>query len=304
MRALVVGAVEGTRVAAQTIANCPGWTLGGIMTLRPDLAGRHSDFADLSAEAAASGAELIHVASSNSPEACARVAALAPDYTFVIGWSQICGPEFRAAAEGKVVGYHPAALPRLRGRATLPWTILLDEKITGSTLFWIDDGVDSGDILAQRFFHVAPRETAASLYAKHMEALRAILGEALTRLAAGEALRTPQNPELATYATRRRPEDGRIDWSRPASEVDRLVRAVGRPYPGAFTELGERRFTIWNAAPESGSALHAIPGQVVALGDTGFTVACGDGNVIRITDFSSDPPDSQPAMHAVLGQRP
>jgi methionyl-tRNA formyltransferase len=304
MRALVVGAVEGTRVAAQAIADCPGWTLGGIMTLRPDLAGRHSDFADLSDLAAASQAELIQVASSNAPEACSRLAALAPDYTFVIGWSQICGPEFRAAAGGKVVGYHPAALPRLRGRATLPWTILLDEKITGSSLFWIDDGVDSGDILAQRFFHVAPRETAASLYAKHMDALREILGEALTRLAAGEQPRTPQDPALATYATRRRPEDGRIDWSRPAAEIDRLVRAVGRPYPGAFSDLGERRLTIWSAEPESGAGLHAIPGQVVALGGEGFSVACGDGSVIRVTDFTSDPTDSLPGMHAILGQRP
>jgi methionyl-tRNA formyltransferase len=304
MRALVVGAVEGTRVAAQTIASCPGWTLAGIMTLRPDLAARHSDFADLAPEAAASGAELIHVASSNSPEACARVTALAPDYTFVIGWSQICGPEFRAAASGQVLGYHPAALPRLRGRATLPWTILLDEKIAGSSLFWIDDGVDSGDILAQRFFHVAPRETAASLYAKHMATLRSILGEALPRLAAGEQPRTPQDAALATYATRRRPEDGRIDWSRPAAEIDRLIRAVGRPYPGAFTELAERRFTIWSAEPASGTGLHAIPGQVIAIETAGFSVACGDGNVIRVTDFSADPSDDPPGMHTVLGQRP
>lgn len=304
MRALVVGAVEGTRVAAEVIASCPGWNLAGIMTLRPDLAARHSDFADLSGEAAASGAELIHVGSSNSAEACARVAALAPDYTFVIGWSQICGPEFRAAANGKVVGYHPAALPRLRGRATLPWTILLDEKITGSSLFWIDDGVDSGDILAQRFFHVAPRETAASLYAKHMEALRAILGEALARLASGEEPRMPQDASLATYATRRRPEDGRIDWSRPAAEIDRLIRAVGRPYPGAFTELGEQRLTIWSAEPASGAGLHAMPGQVIAIDGPTLSVVCGDGDVIRITDYISEKPDSIPGMHSILGQRP
>jgi methionyl-tRNA formyltransferase len=304
MRALVVGAVEGTRHAAQVIASCTGWELAGIMTLRPDLASRHSDFADLAPEAAASGAELIHVASSNSLDACAKVAALAPDYTFVIGWSQICGPEFRAAAGGKVVGYHPAALPRLRGRATLPWTILLDEKITGSTLFWIDDGVDSGDILAQRCFHVAPRETAASLYAKHMAALRAILGEALTRLAAGEEPRVVQDPAVASYAARRRPEDGRIDWSLPAATIDRLVRAVGRPYPGAFSDSGERRFTIWSGEPASGAGLHALPGQVVALEPAGFTVACGDGDVIRITDFSSDPPETAPTMHTILGQRP
>ena len=76
-----------------------------------------------------------------------------------------------------MVGYHPAPLPRLRGRAVIPWTILLDEKITASSLFWIDEGVDSGPLLAQRFFHIAPDETAATLYARHMTALDAMLRE-------------------------------------------------------------------------------------------------------------------------------
>ena len=303
MRALLVGAVEGTRVAAQAIAGCQGWNLCGILTLPLDRAGRHSDFVDLAPAAAESGAELIRLASSNSPEACKRVASLAPDFTFVIGWSQICGNPFREAVGGNVIGYHPAPLPRLRGRATIPWTILLDEKISASTLFWIDDGVDSGDILAQRFFHIAPRETAATLYARHMEALAGALGEILPRLAAGELPRAVQNPDVATYATRRRAEDGQIDWSRSLAEVDRLVRAVGKPYPGAFTRIGDRSYTIWSGEPTCGSTMHAIPGQVVAIEGSGFSVACGCGNVLRVTEFSADPPDSIPAIHAVLGRR-
>src|SRR3546814_2322762 len=101
------------------------------------------------------------LADRNAADVLEAVSALAPDYVFVIGWSQICKPAFRQAAGGQVIGYHPAPLPRLRGRAVIPWTILLDEKITASTLFWIDDGVDSGPILAQRYFHIAPDETAA-----------------------------------------------------------------------------------------------------------------------------------------------
>lgn len=303
MRALIVGAVEGTRVAAHAIANCPGWTLAGIMTLPPDLAGRHSDYVDLAPDARALGAKLLLAKASNSEDACEQAAALAPDFTFVIGWSQICGPEFRAAVADRVIGYHPAALPRLRGRAALPWTILLDEKITASTLFWIDDGVDSGDILAQHYFHVAPRETAASLYAKHMDALQRILGVALHQLANGEPLRTQQDRACATFATKRTPEDGRIDWSRPVDEIDRLVRAVGRPYPGAFTEHKGERVTIWSAEPAPGREHHAIPGQIVAREDTGFSVACGDGSLLRVHDFELAENAKLPLMHAVLGRR-
>src|SRR3546814_501635 len=126
---------------------------------------------------------------SNAPDVLEAVSALAPDYVFVIGWSQICKPAFRQAAGGQVIGYHPAPLPRLRGRAVIPWTILLDEKITASTLFWIDDGVDSGPILAQRYFHIAPDETAAILYRQHMEALDRMLRESLPMIAQGSAPR-------------------------------------------------------------------------------------------------------------------
>ncbi|HBK91291.1 MAG TPA: methionyl-tRNA formyltransferase, partial [Parvularcula sp.] len=150
MKAIVVGAVESTRVTLKALADNPRWTVSAVVTLPASLAGRHSDFVDLEPDARACGAKLIAAPNSNAPDVIEAVRAARADYAFVIGWSQICKPEFRAAAGGQVIGYHPAALPRLRGRAVIPWTILLDERITGSTLFWIDDGVDSGPILAQK----------------------------------------------------------------------------------------------------------------------------------------------------------
>lgn len=302
MRALVVGAVEGTQVAVRTIAAVPGWTVCGVMTLPPDKSARHSDFVDLAVDAEKANARIIHVANSNSEEACQAVEELAPDYTFVIGWSQICGPEFRAAANGNVIGYHPAALPRLRGRATQPWTILLDEKITASTLFWIDDGVDTGDILAQKFFHVAPRENAASLYQKHMVALKAILQAALPELKAGEEVRQSQDEQCATYATKRVPADGRIDWQRPAHEIDRLVRAVGRPYPGAFTHFKDGQIMIYASNIRDGAAMHALPGQIVERRDGSFSVMCGDGMILDIDDYEYPGNESLPLLHSVLGR--
>ncbi|WP_324827744.1 formyltransferase family protein [Qipengyuania zhejiangensis] len=302
MRGLIVGAVEGTRVAARKIASATDWTLAGIMTLPPEKAGRHSDYVDLSDVARETGARLIHAQDSNSDDACTALAECAPDFTFVIGWSQICRPNFRAAARDRVIGYHPAPLPRLRGRAALPWTILLDEKISGSTLFWIDDGVDSGDILAQQFFHVAPRETAASLYAKHMDALEGILDMALSSLAAGEEPRTKQDDTFATYAAKRTPADGLIDWNWSADRIDRLVRAVGRPYPGAFTTFKDRTITIFGSNISAIPNLHAMPGQIVARASDEFAVMCGDGRVLTVTDFTISEDQPLPLQHAVLGR--
>ncbi|HEY0624972.1 formyltransferase family protein [Sphingomonas sp.] len=299
MRALLIGAVEGTRVAADAIAGTPGWQLAAIATLTPELAARHSDFVDLAPVAARHGASLLQVAQCNAPAFLEQMRAVAADIVFVIGWSQICGPEFRAAAGARVVGYHPAPLPRLRGRAVIPWTILLDEKITASSLFWIDDGVDSGPLLAQRFFHVAPGETAATLYAKHMAALDTMLRELLPRLARGPVPGDPQEEAIATWATRRRPSDGRIDWRDSAEQIERLVRAVGRPYPGAFTDAAAGRITIWSARVCACAARqHANPGQVVLRDAEGFAVRCGDGRALHVLDYETS---REPALHSVLG---
>src|SRR3546814_4028654 len=97
----------------------------------------------------------------------------------------------------------PAPLPRLRGRGVIPWTILADEPITAGTLFWIDDGVDSGPILEQAFFHVAPDETAASLYARHMRALGEMMTRALAALATGSPPRLEQDERYASWAAKR-----------------------------------------------------------------------------------------------------
>jgi methionyl-tRNA formyltransferase len=300
MKAVVVGAVESTRVALRTIAAASAWRVAAVITLPPTLAGRHSDFADLHDEAAAAKAELIEAANANAPEVVSRLAAIAPDVVFVIGWSQICGPEFRAAAKGRVLGFHPAPLPRLRGRAAIPWTVLLDEKISGSTLFWIDEGVDSGPILAQEFFHVAPDETATTLYARHMAALERILDAALKSIASGNDGGRKQDERYATYVSRRTQRDGLIDWSRSKEEVLRLVRAATRPYPGAWSTWKGRKFVVWGATPWAPGERHiATPGRVLTVENGAIAIACA-GGAIMATEWTLDG-EQDIRAHGALG---
>jgi len=302
MKAILIGAVESTRIALDCLARTPGWDLSAVFTLPPSLDNRHSDFVNLSGHAEQANARLLHVANMNAEEWLDLVSELAPDYVFVIGWSQICGPDFMARANGRVIGYHPAPLPRLRGRGVIPWTILLDEPITASTLFRIDEGVDSGPIVAQRFFHVAPDETAASLYAKHMAALEAMMPPLLERLAWGTATETVQDARYATWAARRRPEDGCLDWSTPAMTVWRIIRACGEPYPGAWTQLAGDKLIIDAAEPVSLSRYGAsIPGQVIERTPYSFTVKCGDAAGVRVSRWRRTEP-GPPPMHCVLGR--
>jgi methionyl-tRNA formyltransferase len=271
-----------------------------VATLENELSKRHSDFVDLGPLAEEHSIRVLRVRNINDPEAIAALREAAPDYIFVVGWSQICGEEFMQIALGRVIGYHPAALPRMRGRAVLPWTILNDEKITGSTLFWMDDGVDTGDILEQRFFHVAPRETARSLYDKHVAAIASMIRSALAALASGNPAREKQDETCATYAAQRRPTDGLIDWTQSASRIDRLIRAVTKPYPGAFTTCNGKQLVIWRARHLGEHNHHSIVGQVVELSENGFDVVTGNG-LLRVEDWEAEELTSI-RKHAVLGR--
>jgi methionyl-tRNA formyltransferase len=303
MRAVLVGSVESSRVAIDAIGRAGGWSLPLVVSLPAELAHRHSDYVDLSDAARAAGATMAAAPDVNAPDICELVERTAPDYVFVIGWSQICRERFMAAAAGRMIGYHPAPLPRMRGRAVIPWTILNGEAITASTLFWIDGGVDSGPILEQRFFHVAADETAATLYRRHMEALAAMMDDALAALASGRARRQAQDERFATWAAKRSVRDGFIDWRLPARDVERLIRAVGRPYPGARTSgaSADSELVIWQARIVNDGGAHlARPGQVIGRSGTGFVVQCGERSSIEVTEWEN-PAGRPPALHAQLG---
>ncbi|WP_313804101.1 formyltransferase family protein [Sphingobium sp.] len=300
-RALLIGAVETTRIAFDAITRAPGWEVAAVVTLDPALANRHSDYVDLEPVARERGCRVIHVDNINREEALLAIRDAAADIAFVMGWSQICGQDFRNLFADRVIGYHPAALPRLRGRAAIPWTILQQEPITAGSLFWIDAGTDTGEILDQQYFHVAPMETAASLYAKHMRALALMLDRSLGRMAAGEMPRMVQDESCATWAARRTPMDGLIDWRQSAADILRLIRATGHPYPGAFTRSNGVDLHIWAASLSDMGGRHAaLPGQVVLRTAESFTILCGQSTALTVTQWSGL--DKPPKLHAILGE--
>jgi methionyl-tRNA formyltransferase len=187
----------------------------------------------------------MEVSETNTPEFVESVSREQLDILYVIGWSRIVHHDAIVAPKLGTIGYHPAPLPLMRGRAVIPWTILLGVERTASTLFWMDDDIDHGPIAAQEFFDVDPRETATTLYKKHMAALRLMLSGDRVILGSKQ-----QDHAKATYCAKRTPADGEIDWSKPPEEIDRLIRAVTHPYPGAWTMIGGKKVTIWEATVE------------------------------------------------------
>lgn len=304
MKSVFVGAVEGSLAGLEALC-AAGLAPELVVTLPPGLAHRHSDFADLGPVAARYRIPVHHTARSDSDETCTAIAAMHPDVVMVIGWSQLCDARFRAIPRLGCIGFHPSALPRMRGRAVIPWTILRGETEGGASLFWLGEGADDGDIALQRLFPLDPEaETARSYYDKVVAALREMLPDLAARLAAGEMPRQPQDHSKASLCARRGPEDGCIDWRAPAREVHRLIRAAGPPYPGAFTHLtGGDRITLTAArlTPREGYYL-GLPGQVQDLDGRRFTVACGDGACIDVLDWHGS--DAPPRLHSHLTGAP
>ena len=263
-----------------------GAPINAVLTLTPDLAAKRSGGVDYAPVCARYGVPLHYVSGINEPDAFAILSALAPDVLFVIGWHQIVRPPVMRLARRGLIGSHASFLPHNRGSAPINWAIIRGERESGNTLMWLAEGVDEGEVIDQRAFPITPYDTCATLYDRVAASNRDMLLALLPRLLAGEHPGRPQPKSDEPILSRRRPADGRIRWDCPARVVYDFVRALARPYPGAFTTLDGKQWWIWNAAlpPDLGGA--GAPGEVlgpvVSPVDSacGQLVACGTGTVI------------------------
>lgn len=309
MRIVLVGTVESSLVAFRTLIE-EGHVPVGVVTLPLPKAARHSDFMDLRPLAARAGVPVIEAASVNEPEVLSEIRALEPDSIFVIGWSQLCRPELLQLPKHGCLGYHPALLPENRGRAVIAWTILQGLKRAGGSLFWLAEGVDSGDLLIQRPLAIDPSETARTLMDKHLQLLPALLREALNMFSLGDFRRIAQDESKATYCARRTADDGWIDWTQSAREIWTLIRATGHPYPGAFTSYNLRKLRVWSADLALGRTFWGLPGQIQQIAESGVLVQCGDREhvVLKLVQFESRDEEVAASaglkIHARLGTLP
>lgn len=209
----------------------------------------------------------------NTPEGIERIRALRPDLIFSFYYRNLITTRILDLPRLGAYNMHGSLLPKYRGRAPINWAVLHGEKETGATLHVMVKRADAGDIVDQERVPIGPAETARDVFSKVTAAARAVLARQLDALLQGRAPRRAQDESQATYFGGRTAEDGRIDWNKDAREIFNLVRAVTHPYPGAFTEVGGRRFYIWWAAPAP--AREAAAGTVIEASP--LTIACGNG---------------------------
>ncbi len=169
------------------------------------------------------------------------------DWLFIIGWSQIAKKEVLNVPIKGCIGMHPTLLPEGRGRASIPWAIIKGLKRTGVTIFKLDEGVDTGDIIGQDVIYLNEKITATELYKKVNEMHVHLITKYWERIINNKIVLKKQDESKASEWFGRKPEDGELLTTMSMKEADRLVRAVTHPYPGAFYKIGSKTVRVWEA---------------------------------------------------------
>ena len=204
-----------------------------------------------------------------------RIRAMKPELLMSFHYRNMVGAKIRALFPAGCVNLHSALLPTYRGRAPINWVLVNGEAATGVTVHFMADKADAGDIIAQRTIAIGIDDDARSLTARIATESASILEEVLPLLTSGTAPRTPQDESKATVMGKRTPADGLINWTKSASELRNLVRAVAHPWPGAYTFAGTRKIMVWRARVATGHPATGQPGEI--LSSSPLVIACGQG---------------------------
>jgi methionyl-tRNA formyltransferase len=286
-----------------------GFTVDHCITLSPEQGAHHkvAGYTDLRPflEGRALPYSVVKQYSLNSPEDRNAMPALELDALLVMGWQRLIPAWFLERLSIGAFGMHGSSkpLPHGRGRSPMNWSLIQNKECFYTHLFRYRPGVDDGEIAAVQVFDITPFDTCLTLHYKNTLSMIGLLERSLPALLEGTAKLTPQPTEGATYYPKRAEEDGLIYWTDTMIEIYNLVRAVTRPFPGAFSFLdnqAEKKVRIWRAIPFDTRLdwPNAVPGQVVAVfGEGAFVVRTGEASLLVQES------EGAPLTHSDVGRR-
>src|SRR5829696_7574298 len=244
----------------------------------PEKPGQKAD--PLKEAAQAAGLPIFQPASYRKPEVWEEFRVLKPDLQVMAFVTLFVPEEFLNLPTHGSIQYHPSLLPAYRGASAINWPIILGEKETGLSIFWPDNGLDTGDVLLQKKTPISNTDTLGSVYFDRLfpMGVDAML-EAVDLVKAGKAPRIKQDESKATYEGKCGPDNAKIDWGKPWEQIDRLIRGCN-PAPGAWSTLDGKTIKIFDAKPlpaKNPKGIAGKLGEIVAVEADGVTVVCADG---------------------------
>lgn len=272
MKAVVFAYHDMGCVGVQALLDA-GFDIAAIFT-HADNAQENAFFGSVARLAAERGIPVYAPDDVNHPLWVDRITELKPEIIFSFYYRNLLGEAILNSARIGAFNLHGSLLPAYRGRAPLNWVLVNGETQTGVTLHRMISRADAGAIIAQQAVEIADADDALSLHRKLTESARHLLEGALPTLKSGTFSETAQDESKASYVGRRTPEDGRLEWEKPAQTLHNLVRAVSDPWPGAFSFVGTHKFIVWKSRVRSDVA-PARAGTVISVAP--LIIACGEG---------------------------
>jgi methionyl-tRNA formyltransferase len=280
MRVVFIGTGEIGVPTLRALLESKEHTVAGALTQPDKPVGRNQQIQSSHIKKALSGHEvpLFQPSRIKNRESIEQIRALGPDVIAVMAYGQILPTEVLELPRLACLNLHASLLPRWRGAAPIQAAIAAGDRETGITVIYMDEGLDTGDILLQRKLQMRPNESGESLHQRLSQVGPEALLESLRLLSSGKAPRTPQDHTLASNAPKLNREAGRIDWTEAAQTIERKIRAY-HPWPGTFTTIAaksdkSRNLKVFSAVvvDHSGS-----PGEIVYADQRGFVIAAGSG---------------------------
>ena len=210
----------------------------------------------------------------NDPQMFAILQKCQPDCIVVAAFGQLLKKEILELPPMGCINIHASLLPKLRGAAPIQWAVIQGDRTAGVTTMWMDQGLDTGDMLLKKEIELAPDETGGSMFDRLSACGCELILETLDVLENKTAVRTPQTGD-SSYARILTKELGNIDWTRPAAEIERLIRGLN-PWPSAFTYLNGKMLKLW-LARVSGTEL--APGKLSVPDKHTLLIGCGEGSL-------------------------
>jgi len=286
IKVVVAGAVGSTLRTFEALCR-NGVNVVGVLGLAPAASSGVSGYTPLENAARGKGVPFCQFRNINDGAVIERVRAWGADLLFVVGLSQLVGKELLGVPRLGCVGFHPTRLPEGRGRAPVAWMVL-ENRSGAATFFLMDEGADSGPILAQEPFPVSDTDYTEDVIDRIRGAIDRALDDWLPRLLAGEWNPQPQDESTASTYGRRTAADGLVKWERSAHEIHSLIRAASHPYPGAYTYIRDKKLFIWRAEVDEKENVIGTIGQIVGgCAGSGWLVQTGSG-LLRLTEISSE----------------
>ncbi|MCI5873932.1 MAG: formyltransferase family protein [Clostridiales bacterium] len=286
MKTILIGCVGTSRMMLEAMLSI-NFPISHVFSVDEKYSNNISGYQPIHRIAEENGIPYTKIHKINDSENVEIIRRIEPDYIFVIGFSQLVEKEIIDSAKIGVVGFHPTPLPKMRGRAANVWQVLLGIHETKCSMFFIDEGVDSGDILGQQEYYIDDEDYAIDVERKINEASYKLSLKVLTDIMNGRLNTIKQNEDEATYLLKRSPEDGLINWDNSITDIHRLIRAVSKPYPGAFGNYdGSHKIIIWHAEMQKNIKFIGMPGQIARISSDSIDIVCKDG-LLHVTDYEN-----------------